>query len=321
MCGKEAPVTIDSTVASDASGVGYGLVRVFCGESEVHNPHEGPCSIFLAKRLFTIEERKGSSALREIRALQGAYEEDCLGFRNTSILHLTDSSSVEAVMRIGSPVPELHTAALAIHEACRVNGVRLRVEWRPRKDARMVEADTASRLFDCDDYTCSKNDFKKILDWVGFELNFDLFASSSNAKFPRFAARFAEWGHKEWINAFALDWSSLGEVWACPPPGLVVPVLRQFVRQKATGVLMVPRWRTAKYWPVLAPEGKHFAKMFERFLDRSLVMKVGKDVLSSTFRRKSPFLIFRVNGAVPDPWGESLDFLNCPERGCKRCEA
>jgi hypothetical protein len=197
--------------------------------------------------------------------------------------------------------------------------VRLRVEWRPRKDARMVDADAASRLFDCDDFACSDRDFEKIKEWVGFELRFDLFASSSNAKLPKFAARLAEWGHSEWVNAFALDWSTLGEVWACPPPGLVVPVLRQFVVQKAVGILLIPRWKTAKYWPILCPEGKHFAKLFTRFLELTLTMKVGKDVVSDTFRKRSPFVVFRVNGSTADPWSESRDFLNCQERGCDLC--
>jgi hypothetical protein len=61
----------------------------------------------------------------------------------------------------------------------------------------MVEADLASRLFDCFGFTCKEGDFKKIMVWVNFELDVDLFASSSNAKLPRFAARLAKWGHKE----------------------------------------------------------------------------------------------------------------------------
>jgi hypothetical protein len=96
--GKEAPVAINTVVASDASGVGFGLVRVHCGEQKDHMPHEGPCSTFLAKKLFSLDERKTSSALREILALREAYAKDCLGLRDISVLHLTDSSSVEAVM-------------------------------------------------------------------------------------------------------------------------------------------------------------------------------------------------------------------------------
>jgi hypothetical protein len=72
MFGKEAPVTINSVVASDASGVGFGLVRVFCGQQKDHLPHDGPCLSFLAKRLFSLEEKKASSAMREILALKGA---------------------------------------------------------------------------------------------------------------------------------------------------------------------------------------------------------------------------------------------------------
>jgi hypothetical protein len=49
-------------------------------------------------------------------------------------------------------------------------------------------------------------------------------------------------------------------------------------------------------------------------------MKVGKDVLSDTFRKRSPFLVLRVNGTVAAPWREDLNFLNCPERGCVKCE-
>jgi hypothetical protein len=96
-------------------------------------------------------------------------------------------------------------------------------------------------------------------------------------------------------------------------------LLRQFVQQKAVGILMIPRWKTAKFWPFLAREGKQFAEMFRRLLELTLIMKVGKDVVSDTFRKKSPFIVFRVNGTTEDPWGESLNFLICPERGYERC--
>jgi hypothetical protein len=48
-------------------------------------------------------------------------------------------------------------------------------------------------------------------------------------------------------------------------------------------------------------------------------MIVGKDMLSGTFKKKSPFLIVRVNGTDEAPWEENLNFLNCQFRGCSVC--
>jgi hypothetical protein len=83
----------------------------------------------------------------------------------------------------------------------------------------MVEADLASRMFDVDDFGCSKKDFAIIKSWAGFPLNFDLFASHSNANCENFAVRCAEGSRRDFVNAFALNWGVLGEVFACPPPG------------------------------------------------------------------------------------------------------
>jgi hypothetical protein len=320
MFGKEEVDEIDSVVASDASGIGFGLVRVHCGEARLHKPHEGPCSTFIAKRLFSLEERKASSALREILALRDAYDRGSIKGENVTILHCTDSAAVEAVMRIGSPVPALQREAIAIHEACWKRKINLRVEWRPRKDERMVEADLASRMFDVDDFGCGPKDFQTILDWAGFSFEFDLFASATNSKCENFAVRYAEVNRRDHVNAFTLNWNILGEVFICPPPGLVVPILRQLVSQGAVGVLLIPFWRSSHFWPVLAPKGRHFAKIVTRFMSFSPRLSVGKDVLSDTFRKRQAFLVLRVNGTLASPWSESLSRLNCVNRGCEFCE-
>jgi hypothetical protein len=218
MFGKENVVALDKTIASDASGVGFGLVKVNCGAQRIHVQHDGPCTQFLDKRFFTPTERAGSSSLRELIALEDAYAKGKLDGVGRSILHLTDSAPVEAIMRIGSPVPELQKRALAIHMACRIKGIKLKVEWRPRKDERMVEADNASRMFDYDDFGINAKDYAMVVDWLGYPLTFDLFASAKNAKCANFAVRFAENGRFDWVNAFTLNWGSLGELYVCPPP-------------------------------------------------------------------------------------------------------
>jgi hypothetical protein len=204
--------------------------------------------------------------------------------------------------------------------ACRIKGIKLKVEWRPRKDERMVEADNASRMFDYDDFGVNAKDYATIIDWAGYPMNFDLFASSKNTKCQNFAVRFAENGRQDWVNAFALNWQSLGEVYACPPPGLIVPVLRQFAAQKAIGILVIPAWNTAKFWPILAPEGRHFIKMMVRYMQFSPKLVVGHKVVSDTFRRRQSFLVFRINGTKEKPWEENKEFLGGVTRGCSMCE-
>jgi hypothetical protein len=222
-------------------------------------------------------------------------------------------------MRIGSPVPELQREAIAIYTACKEKNIHLRVEWRPRKDERMVEADLASRMCDTDDYGCGMKDFEIVKSWAGFPLEFDLFASFSNAKCEKFAVRFAENDRRDFVNAFALNWGVLGEVFACPPPGLIIPTIRQFIAQEATGVLMIPLWKSSRFWPVLAPEGRHFINLVVRFFVFSPKLVVGEDVISNTFRKRQPFLLMRVNGKRKRAWKENLDFLACIERGCENC--
>jgi hypothetical protein len=99
-----------------------------------------------------------------------------------------------------------------------------------------------------------------------------------------------------------------------------VPVLRQFVVQKAKGVLVIPAWKTAKYWPILAPEGRHFINMMVRYMQFSPKLVVGPEVVSDTFRRRQSFLAFRVNGTKENPWEEKPQFLGCVKRGCELCE-
>ena len=118
-------------------------------------------------------------------------------------------------MKGGWPKAHLHEAALAIHDACRANDTRLKVEWRPREDERMVEADQASRMFDKDDWGFSEKDFAAVRRWYGSELEFDLFASSSNARCANYAIKFAwEPALHDKVNCFSLDWARLGELWA-----------------------------------------------------------------------------------------------------------
>ena len=61
------------------------------------------------------------------------------------------------------------------------------------------------------------------------------------------------------MDAFAQDW--VGENnWVVPPPSQIVRTWRHFQTCKAKGVLIVPLWKGAAFWPGLCPDGVHLAK-------------------------------------------------------------
>jgi len=54
--------------------------------------------------------------------------------------------------------------------------------------------------------------------------------------------------------------------WICPPLSLIGDVLKHFRICKARGTLLVPVWQSAYYWPLLYPDGLHFAKIVKSHL-------------------------------------------------------
>ena len=82
----------------------------------------------------------------------------------------------------------------------------------------------------------------------------DRFATDSNAKCGRFNSKIWVPG-TEGVNSFSVMWS--GEInWCVPPPSVIPRVLSKFAHERAIGTLVVPRWNSAPYWPVLCHENK-----------------------------------------------------------------
>ena len=77
----------------------------------------------------------------------------------------------------------------------------------------------------------------------------DLFASSTNAKMPVYIS---------WLpdpNAFAVDaytvsWQDI-KFYAFPPFSLIPRVLAKIIQDKATGILIIPKWTTQSWFPLM----------------------------------------------------------------------
>ena len=82
------------------------------------------------------------------------------------------------------------------------------------------------------------------------------FASASNARLPRFDARFRYPGC-ETANTFTANWGNCFN-WLCPPISMIEAVIKHLRLCKGRGVLLVPEWPSSYYWPLLTPNGKEF---------------------------------------------------------------
>ena len=92
----------------------------------------------------------------------------------------------------------------------------------------------------------------------------DCFASFYNTQTPRFFSRFWNPG-AEAVNAFTVDWN--GEIcWWAPPLYLVGKLLSHARECSAVGTLIIPGWRSAPFWPVVCPDGIHFAEFIHDWM-------------------------------------------------------
>ena len=58
----------------------------------------------------------------------------------------------------------------------------------------------------------------------------------------------------EAVDAFTCDWSGENN-WLCPPPFLIPRVIRHTLKTGASGTLVMPKWPSAPFWPMLFPDG------------------------------------------------------------------
>ncbi|XP_068716373.1 uncharacterized protein [Montipora foliosa] len=113
-------------------------------------------------------------------------------------------------------IEELQELALDIFLFASGHNIRLDLTWIPRDQN--SEADRFSKVVDIDDYSVHDDVFIH-LDRLWGPHSIDRFASSYNAKLPRFNSRFLQSG-TEAIDAFSQDWSCDNN-WIVPPTTVV----------------------------------------------------------------------------------------------------
>ena len=220
-------------VYSDASGTGFAGYEVGTLNGVSHGT-------------WNAEEAAKSSTWRELCAVFRVLRSLVHILGNKRVKWFTDSKNVVNIVNKGSMILELQDLAMQIFNFSSRHAIHLEIEWLPRS---LIErADYLSRVIEKDDWGISFEILSMIQNRWG-NLDVDYFASEHNAKLAIFYSRF--WCYKSsGVDAFTFDWSQSFGLYV-PPIVLVSRVLKKMESCNAKGILVVPEWRSANFWPLL----------------------------------------------------------------------
>ena len=227
-------VEITRVIFSDASERGFGGFLITKRGQE------------LAKGDFSGSEKGTSSTHRELLAVKYVMESFGEKLAGQTILWYTDNQNVPIILRKGSSKLDLNFLALEIFGYSLKLGLEICPLWIPREENQL--ADELSKMCDSDSWGIDNETFEYVQANFG-RFTYDRFADHVNKRTENFDAKFFCPGVTE-VNTFATDWSGHFN-WVCPPISQVGRALRHFKVCKATGVLCVPEWRSAYFWPLL----------------------------------------------------------------------
>ena len=233
----------DSVVYSDASQLGYGGYVI----SDKQN--------LVCQGQWSLDEKRKSSTWRELRAVY--YMLSSVGHILTGhkVQWYTDNQNVTHIIDRGSTKPDLQTLAEEIVNLCNNHRVSVIPVWVPRDNNQL--ADYLSKLTDVDDWGIHSDIFQWLNTlWGPFTV--DRFATWYNTKCIRFNSRFWNPG-SEGVDAFIQNWQGENN-WVVPPPSQIIRAWRHFELCKAKGVLIIPLWKGASFWPCICPDGTHLSK-------------------------------------------------------------
>lgn len=159
----------------------------------------------------------------------------------------TDTQNVTRIVSKGSMCGSLQTITFNIYEA----------EWVPRELS--VKADSHSKMFYYDDWSVSDS----VLTNKWGPCMCDRFADCHNTKLETFYSKY--WVPcTKGVDAFAFDWTE-DMSWLVPPPSLIAMVLFHCRMCAAVGILIIPKWTSAIFWPVIWNDRGHRFQSFVQY--------------------------------------------------------
>ena len=222
-----------SFVYSDARATGCGSVIGFNNEYVCH-------------RMWTDSESLQSSTWRELCAIEFSLRSCAPVLKGSHVKWFTDSQAAARIVEVGSMKLDLHKIARRIFDICVQSGIYLDIQWIPR--TLNQQADYISPLIDVDYWQTTSDLFSSLNERWG-QHSVDCFANYYNHKLPRFFSRF--WNPNTAGIDFFIQPLRGENCWVVPPVSIVSRVLHYMKSQNAVGIVVLPFWPSAHYWPLL----------------------------------------------------------------------
>jgi hypothetical protein len=224
-------------------------------------------SVKIVRRSLTSLEKLKDSNERELLAVQYTLHALLPFFKNCVVNFHTDSMNAAIILNQGSNKPRLQYYAKLISDYCIANDIVINVDWIPRDLNHL--ADSYTRIYDQHSYSVSKNFYSLVQKDFLVTPNLDLFANELNAKCDRFFS-ITSCPHTLGVDAFKYYWGPPNICWLFPPPKLVLEAVLKLQADKGEGLLLIPQWKNANFYP-------HLRKLKSRFGFEPMVYN-GKNV-------------------------------------------
>ena len=174
----------------------------------------------------------------------------------------TSLRKVISFVNQGSTKRHLQELAIEIYKICVVNNITIYPSWIPRDQNQL--ADAISKSNDTDNWSIDNETYQYITSNFGIA-TIDRFADNQNKKCLRFNSReFCP--NTSAVNAFSCNWENQELNWLCPPIAIIGKTIRHLRNCNGKGILFVPLWKSAYFWPLLTCDGKTFRPFVKHFL-------------------------------------------------------
>lgn len=187
------------------------------------------------------------------------------------LMRVDNTTAIACINKMGSvQYPLFDDVTREIWQWCEERRLFIFASYINTKDN--FEADQLSRQkFQDTEWELANYAFRDIVNFLD-KPEVDLFASRINTKCNKFVSWKNEPGAWK-IDAFTIPWTKLN-FYAFPPFSLILKMLQKILHEKAEGIVVVPKWPTQPWYPLLQ----------KMSVSEPIVFKPNKNLLKSPFR-------------------------------------
>lgn len=160
-----------------------------------------------------------------------------------------NTTSVSVINKMGSTKsPECNEVAQKIWIFCQKYGIFLTCTHIPGKDNVIADFESRKTYRDAE-WMLNKDIYQKSVRKLDFQTTIDCFASRINTQHEKYAS-FKPDPYATYIDAFSFNWQH-HNCYIFPPFSLVAKVLQKIRNDKATALVVLPKWPTQAWWPLM----------------------------------------------------------------------